>query len=65
MLSKIVADVQSGVAKDYIVKPNEASSILLLRINDGKNTALDDRMFSVLEFGVYLYYEMLLENFNN
>ncbi len=65
MLSKIVADVQSGVAKDYIVKPKEASSILLLRINEGKNTALDDRMFSVLEFGVYLYYEMLLENYNN
>lgn len=64
-LSKIVVDVLSGVAKEFIVMPNEASSILLLRINDGKDTTLDDRMFSVLEFGVYLYYEMLLENFNN
>ena len=64
-LGKIVEEVKGVVANDYIVKPIEGSSILLARIADGKNIMLDERMFSVLEFGVYLYYELLLETFNS
>lgn len=64
-LAKIVAEVTSGVAKNQIVKPSENTSLLLARISDGKAKALDERMFSVLEFGLYLYYELLLENFNS
>ena len=64
-LGKIVPDVTAGVAKEQIVKPIESSSILLARIAEGKNTMLDERMFTALEFGVYLYYELLLETFNS
>lgn len=64
-LAKIVPDVTTGVAKEQIVKPIECSSILLARIAEGKNTMLDERMFSALELGVYLYYELLLETFNS
>lgn len=64
-LGKIVEEVTTGVAKEQIVKSVEGSSILLARIAEGKNTMLDERMFTALEFGVYLYYELLLENFNS
>lgn len=64
-LVKIVSDVTTVIAKEQIVKPSEGSSILLSRIAEGKNTILDERMFSALEFGVYLYYELLLETFNS
>ena len=64
-LGKIVSDVTTGVAKEQIVKPIEGSSVLLSRIAEGKSIMLDERMFSALEFGVYLYYELLLETFNS
>lgn len=64
-LGKIVEEVKGGVANDQIVKPIEGSSILLARIAEGQNTMLDERVFSALEFGVYLYYELLLETFNS
>lgn len=64
-LGKIVADATTGVVKEQLVKPVEGSSLLLARIYEGKNTMLDERMFSALEFGVYLYYELLLETFNS
>lgn len=64
-LGKIVEEVTTGVAKEQIVKPLEGSSILLARIAEGKNTMLDERMFTALELGVYLYYELLLETFNS
>lgn len=64
-LGKIVADVTTGVVKEQLVKPVEGSSLLLARIYEGKNTTMDERMFSALEFGVYLYYELLLETFNS
>lgn len=64
-LGKIVEEVTTGVAKEQIVKSVEGSSILLARIAEGKNTMLDERMFTALEFGLYLYYELLLETFNS
>lgn len=64
-LGKIVADVTTGVVKEQLLKPVEGSSLLLARIYEGKNTTMDERMFSTLEFGVYLYYELLLETFNS
>lgn len=64
-LGKIVEEVTAGLAKEQLVKPIEGSSILLARIAEGKNAMLDGRMFSALEFGVYLYYELLLETFNS
>lgn len=64
-LGKMVTDVTSGIAKEHIIIPKEGSSLLLARISTGKDTSLDERMFSALEFGVYLYYELLLETFNS
>lgn len=64
-LGKIVPDITTGVAKEQIVNPIEGSSILLARIAVGKNTMLDERTFTALEFGVYLYYELLLETYNS
>ena len=64
-LGKIVDEVTVGIAKEQLVSPSEGSSILLSRISEGKNISLDDRMFSALEFGLYLYYELLLETFNS
>ena len=64
-LGKIVEEVTAVIAKEQLVTPGEGSSILLSRIVEGKNAMLDERMFSALEFGVYLYYELLLETFNS
>lgn len=64
-LGKIVEEVTTGVAKEQIVKSVEGSSILLARIAEGKNTMLEERMFTALEFGLYLYYELVLETFNS
>lgn len=64
-LGKIVDEVTAGIANEQLVKSSEGSSILLSRIAEGKNTMLDERLFSALEFGVYLYYELLLETFNS
>jgi hypothetical protein len=63
-LGKIVAEVRTGIAKEQMVNPIEGSSLLLARFSGGKNNVLDERMFSALELGVYLYYELLLETFN-
>ena len=48
-----------------IVAPNEKSSVLLSRCSSGNNSELDGKPFSVLELGVYLYYELLLETYND
>ena len=64
-LGKIVDEVTAGITKEQLVTPSEGSSILLSRIAEDKNTMLDERMFTALEFGVYLYYELLLETFNS
>lgn len=64
-LGKIISDMAAGVAKEQIVKANEGSSLLLARMSEGQDLILDECMFSALEFGVYLYYELLLETFNS
>ncbi len=64
-LSKIAGEVNSELSKSSIFVPNENSSALLYRISDGCNSELDVRLFSVLELGVYLYYELLLETYND
>lgn len=65
MLGGIIEEVKTQVPNTTIFSPKEKSSILLARINDGKKSILDNRKFNVLEFGVYLYYEMLLETYND
>ena len=65
MLSGIVSDLKKELSGTSIVVPKEKSSVLLLRIHEDMNMELDVRKFSVLEFGVYVYYELLLENYND
>lgn len=64
-LSGIVDDIKTMVPQNIIFSPKEKSSILLARVAEEKKSSIDSRMFSVLEFGVYLYYEMLLETYND
>lgn len=65
MLSNIVTEVLDEVPQDQICIPIEESSALLLRVYNNKPIAIDGKMFTALEFGVYIYYEMLLETFND
>lgn len=60
-LRNIADDVRNRVNSSYLVKPTMKSSILLKRLNDGNKSKIEGTKFSALEFGVYLYYEMLLE----
>lgn len=60
-LSKIVDDIYGCLKESELYKPSEASSVLLKSIFSKEYYGLQDQMFSVLEFGVYLYYELLLE----
>lgn len=64
-LSKIVEDVKGELPTNSIVVPNEKSSVLLSKCSGGKNSELDGKQYSVLEFGIYLYYELLLETYND
>ena len=64
-LGKIVADVRAEIVNGQLFKPKEVSSVLLSCLYHGESSALDEQKFSVLEFGVYLYFEMLLETFND
>lgn len=64
-LSKIVDEVIKEITEDNVLIPDETSSVLLKRVCDRIPCAADDYMFSALEFGVYLYYEMLLLSINN
>lgn len=65
VLGKIVDDVKKELSASMIVIPKEKSSVLLSRIADDRNSEIDGRQFSVLEFGVYLFYELLLETYND
>lgn len=65
MLRGIVSDLKKELSGTSVVVPKEKSSVLLFRIYEDMNMELDARKFSVLEFGVYLYYELLLENYND
>ena len=64
-LSKIVDEVLENISTTDMVKPSMKSSILLSGLAGGKSSCLDNSMFTVMEFGVYLYNELLLEYFNN
>ena len=60
-LSNIVSDIKVSLPETQIIKPSMSSSVLLKRIYGGTTTTIDGTLFSLLEFGVYLYYEMVLE----
>ena len=64
-LCNIVNEVVNETGEDNLVLPKNPSSILLERIKDGRQLFIDSRTFNVLEFGVYLYYEMLSESYKN
>ncbi|MBO6030464.1 MAG: hypothetical protein J6Q22_03240 [Prevotella sp.] len=64
-LSKIATEISKEITENQVLYPNMPSSILLRRISNGKPCNVDDCFFSALEFGVYLYYELLLESINN
>ena len=63
-LGKIIAEMTAEIDKEQLVKPSEGSSILLSCIIDGGGE-MNEKMFSALEFGIYVYYEFQLESFNN
>lgn len=65
MLSNIVTEVLDEVQKEQLCVPDEESSVLLTRVYNNRPIAIDSKMFTILEFGVYIYYEMLLETFND
>lgn len=65
MLSNIVTDVLGEVQKDQLCVPDKESSVLLTRVYKNKPIVIDSKMFTALEFGVYIYYELLLETFND
>lgn len=62
-LGNITNDIRTGLPAIQMIKPKMKSSILLKRIYDGNLSEIDGMMFSSLEFGVYLYYELLLETY--
>lgn len=64
-LGNITNDIRTGLPAKQIIKPKMKSSILLKKIYDGGSSEIDGMMFSSLEFGVYLYYELLLETYEN
>lgn len=64
-LGKITKDVKKELPITSIVAPVEKSSVLLARVSEDCNTEIDEQRFSVLEYGVYLYYELLLETYND
>lgn len=60
-LSKIVDDICGCLKETDYYKPSEDSSVVLRSIFFKEYYGLQDQMFSVIELGVYLYYELLLE----
>lgn len=60
-LSKITEDICGCLKESDIFKPSNNSSVILRSISTKQYFGLKDQMFSVLELGVYLYYEFLLE----
>lgn len=63
-LSNIVDAIRENLKDAEIVEPTMMSSVLLRKIQNNKNCGIEGCSFSVLEFGVYLYYELLLESYN-
>ena len=64
-LSNIADEIIANVPHTDIYNPNKNSSILLKRIAENQIMGMEANMFSVLEFGVYLYNELLLETIND
>lgn len=64
-LGNIINDIKTGLPAMQMIKPKMKSSVLLKRIYDGDSSEIDGMMFSSLEFGVYLYYELLLETYED
>ena len=64
-LSNIVDAIRAEVPLANITKPVMKSSVLLNKLKDNKYCGIEECVFSVLEFGIYLYYEFLLESYNN
>lgn len=64
-LSNIADEIVDNVPHTDIYNPNKNSSILLKRIAENQIMGMEASMFSVLEFGVYLYNELLLETIND
>lgn len=63
-LSNITDTIRAELAENSIIKPVMKSSVLLKKVLDNKYCGIEERVFSVQEFGVYLYYELLLESYN-
>lgn len=64
-LNNIMNDIKTSLPAAQLIKPALKSSVLLRKMYDGKSSEIDNLMFSSLEFGVYLYYELLLETYND
>ena len=64
-LSNIVDAVRENLKDSEVVMPTMKSSVLLRKIQDNNYCGIEGCSFSVLEFGVYLYYELLLESYND
>lgn len=60
-LGKFVDDIRGCLKEADLYKPSEDSSVLLRSIFSKEYYGLQDQMLSVLEFGIYIYYELLLE----
>ncbi len=63
-LRNIVDTIRENLKEEELIKPTMRSSVLLKKIQDNKNCGIEGYSFSVLEFGIYLYYELLLESYN-
>lgn len=64
-ISNIVIDVRKEIQHSELIKPTMNSSVILNTIYDFKYRDIESFMFTALEFGVYMYYEMILETYNN
>jgi len=63
-LNNIADDVRLAIPKSLIIIPAMESSVLLKRIHENKICDIEKCIFSTIEFGTCLYYEMLLESYN-
>ena len=64
-MSNIADEVKAEVQIAEIVKPHWKSSVLLRWMSDDQSARIESIQFNALEFGVYLYNEMLLETIND
>lgn len=62
---RIVDIIRNELNSDDLYKPTMKSSVLLRKVFSNYHCGIEECMFSVLEFGIYLYYELLLESYND